>query len=115
MDKVENRASLADCLMLGPDGAVYALRTGTRQEPSDDLGGAVSPRLPQHSRDGGVGGGCFAYSAEAPRRGGGNGTICFKYSAEAPSRGGGSGTICFKYSAEAPSRDGGVVHPCFAY
>jgi hypothetical protein len=83
MNRPENRSPLTGRLMIGPDGAVYDLRTGTPQESPDDLSSAVSPRLSQHSSDGGVGGGCFAYSAEAPRQAPGQGSPCFRFSAEA--------------------------------
>src|SRR5580704_5124407 len=109
MNRPENRSPLTGRLMMGPDGAVYDLRTGTPQESPDDLSSAVSPRLSQHASDGGVGGGCLAYSAEAPSRGGGNGSVCFGYSAEAPRQAPGQGSPCFRFSA------GGVVHPCFAH
>lgn len=132
MNEAENRTPLADRLMMGPDGAVYDLRTATLQESPNDLSSAVSPRLPQRSSDGGVGGGCFGYSAEAPRRDGGTIGGCFKFSADVPRQAPGQGSPCFRFSAEAPrrdpgvidprfaygavpSRDGGVVHPCFAY
>jgi hypothetical protein len=83
MNQLENRTPLADRLMMGPDGAVYALRAGTLQAP--------------HSRAGGEGSGCFAYSAEVPRRDGGEGGGCFRFSAEAPRRDPGQGTSCFTY------------------
>src|SRR5580704_2121085 len=101
MNQLENRTPLADQLMMGPDGAVYALRTATPQTP--------------RSREGGEGSGCFAYSAEVPRRDSGQGTGCFRFSAEAPHRDGGEGTGCFKYSGDVPRRDGGNTGGCFKY
>ncbi len=97
MNKAENRTPLADRLMMGPDGAVYDLRTGTPQESPDDLSSAVSPQLSQHSSDGGVGGSCFPYSADVPRQAPGQGSPCFRFSAEAPRRDPGQGTSCFRY------------------
>ena len=114
MNEAENRTPLADRLMMGPDGAVYDLRTATLQESPNDLSSAVSPRLPQRSSDGGVGGGCFKFSADVPRQAPGQGSPCFRFSAEAPRRDPGVIDPRFAYGA-VPSRDGGVVHPCFAY
>ncbi len=82
MSDIENGAPFTDRLMMGPDGAVYDLRTGTPQESPDDLSSSVSPRLPQGASDGGQGGGCFAYSAETPRQAPGQGSPCFRFSAE---------------------------------
>jgi hypothetical protein len=101
MNQLENRTSLADRLMMGPDGAVYALGAGTPQP--------LASRIP------GGGGARFAYSAEVPRRDGGEPPICFKFSAEVPRRDGGEPPICFKFSAEAPRRDRGNIPICFSY
>ncbi len=103
MNQLENTMSLADRLMMGPDGVVYALRAGTLQvSPTDDFGGAEALSF-------------VSYSAEVPRRDGGDIPLCFKYSAEGPGRDGGDPPICFKYSADGPGRDGGDVPVCFAY
>jgi hypothetical protein len=133
MNEVENGTPLADRMMMGPDGEVYDLRTGTSQESPDDLNSAGSPRLPQHASDGGLGGGCFAYSAEAPRRDGGTIGGCFRFSADVPRRDGGvigggfrfsadvpreapgQGSPCFRFLAETAAPGPRVIDPCFAY
>ncbi len=116
MNQLENRTLLADRLMVGPDGAVYAVLTGSRHEPlPNDLSSAAALRLPQGSSDGGLGGGCFAYSAGDPSDDGGVIGGCFGFSAETPRRDGGEGGGCFRYSAEALRRDGGNVPACFRY
>jgi hypothetical protein len=119
MNQLEDRTSLADQLMMGPDGAVYALRTGTLRAPSSSKPGegggrfAYSAEVPR--RDGGQPTICFSYAAEGPRRDGGNIPLCFKYSAETPRRDRGDVPVCFKFSAEGPHRDGGDVPLCFKY
>ena len=43
MNQLENTMPLADRLMMGPDGAIYALRAGTAAacvRPTDDFGSA---------------------------------------------------------------------------
>jgi hypothetical protein len=99
MNEFEDRASLTDRLMMGPDGVVYALGTAA-----------------QHAlRPGGTGqdGGCFTSSAETPRRDPGVIDPCFAYGAAAR-RDPGVIDPCFAYGA-ALRHDPGVVHPCFAY
>jgi hypothetical protein len=107
MNQLESRTFLADRLMIGPDGVVYALRSGTlRALPPDDLSSAVAPSRSRHSGEGRQGAAYSCYSSGEP-------PICFKYSAE-PHRDLGNPPICFKYSAE-PRRDGGEPGICFAY
>jgi hypothetical protein len=114
MNQPEDPTFLADRLMVGADGAVYVVHTGTlRASPPDDLSHASAPRLAQRHSEGGEGGACFRY--EVPRRDSGEPPICFKYSAEAPRRDGGEAPVCFKYSADVPRMDGGNGAVCFAY
>jgi hypothetical protein len=116
MNQLGNPTSLADRLMMGPDGAVYAVHAGTlKTSPPDDLSRASAPNLPQHYSGTGEGGGCFRYSAEVQRRDGGEPSSCFRYSAQVPRRDGGTGSGCFRYSAEVPRRDGGKGSGCFTY
>jgi hypothetical protein len=83
MNQVEDRTPLAGRLMMGPDGAVYALSPGTLQAPP--------------SRKTGEGGAHFVLSAEALRRDSGDVPVCFKYSADVPRRDHGDIPICFAY------------------
>jgi hypothetical protein len=99
MNQLDNPASLADRLMMGPDGAVYVVQTGMLN--------ASSPDDPSRA--------CFRYSAEVPRRDGGEPPICFSYSAKVPRRDGGDPPVCFSYSVEAPCRGGGNPPVCFSY
>lgn len=85
MNQLENTMPLADRLMMGPDGAIYALRAGTLHvSPTDDFGGAEALSF-------------VSYSAEVPRRDGGDIPLCFKYSAQVPRRDGGDVPVCFAY------------------
>jgi hypothetical protein len=119
MNQLENSAFLADRLMTGPNGTIYVLQSGSSEvlPSSHDLNGpSAAPTtvpLSLPADDGGLGGGCFSYSAAALRMDTGQGTGCFRFSAAAPGDGG-MGTGCFRYSADMPG-DGGVAGGCFAY
>jgi hypothetical protein len=72
MNLLRSSASSASKLLMGPDGLVYVLPTGTLAafQPSDGVCGAIaSPRLRGISWDAveedGTAGGCFMYSADA--------------------------------------------------
>jgi hypothetical protein len=109
MNLLENSASSANKLLMGPDGLAYVLPTGTlaAYQPSD--GGAIaSPRFRGISRDAveedGTSGGCFMYSADVAPDDGQDGTAggCFMYSADVTPDDGesGVGSGCFMYSAD---------------
>lgn len=82
MNLLENPMSSANQLMMGPDGAVYVLPTGTlaASQPPRGLRSAIaSPSLRGPSRDandGGHGSGCFMYPAVGD---GGTAGGCFMY------------------------------------
>lgn len=86
MNLFESPTSSANKLLMGPDGVVYVLPTGTLAafQPSDRAGGAIaSPRLRSLSRDadedGGTASNCFRYSADVTPDDGGTASHCFRY------------------------------------
>jgi hypothetical protein len=109
MDQRENPSFLTDRPMMGPDGAVYAVQTGTPKASShDDLSAGSAPSLSQRPSEGGgggEGGGCFHYSADVSQMDGGEASGCFRYSSDVPRRDGGTGPVCFSYSAAMPPSD----------
>jgi hypothetical protein len=105
MRQIEPDPTAVNGLMMGPDGAVYVIPTGTQEAspPPGEMEGRTAERdtgLPGVRRVPGQGTICFSYSARVSATGGDDARRALRDVRRMP-----TGGICFSYSAGVPTTD----------